>query len=262
MSSKSAHDLRFSKAPHVPRLVVGLASGEDDVRKAMNLRYRVFGQEMGARLGEEVAQIDRDRFDEHCYHMLVKDTVTGEVAGYSRILTDREAARLGQFYSETEFDLSDLLEPGRRYMEVGRTCVDSSYRGGAVMALLWSGLARFMDEHRMDFFMGCASIPLNDGGYAASAALRYLRERHMASPSARVTPRVPLPERETDLDGRAQVPALLQAYLRLGAQVCGEPCWDRSFNVADVFILLARERINHRYLRHFLKAGDLAERDV
>jgi putative hemolysin len=235
-----------------PRLAVGLATGEDDLRKAMNLRYRVFGQEMGARLGSDVAQIDRDRFDEHCHHMLVQDSASGAVVGYSRILTDGGMAMVGEYYSQTEFDLAEILDPRRRHMEVGRTCVDPGYRGGAVMALLWSGLARFMETHQIDVLMGCASIPLSDGGYGATAAMRYLREHHMSPPGRRAYPRVALPEHESGLDGRRQVPALLQAYLRAGAQICSEPHWDRAFDVADVFIVLERARINHRYLRHFL----------
>jgi putative hemolysin len=244
-----------TRHPLNARLTVALADGEEDLRRAMNLRYRVFGQEMGARLGSEIAQIDRDRFDEYCEHMLVKDTASGAVVGYSRILTDEGMAAVGEYYSQTEFDLSEVLDTGLRYMEVGRTCVDPHYRGGAVMALLWSGLARFMDTREIDVLMGCASISLNDGGYAASAAMAYLRESHMSSPGQRAYPRLPLPRRDSDLVGKDQVPPLLQAYLRAGAVVCSEPYWDRSFDVADVFIMLERKKINHRYLRHFLSEG-------
>lgn len=256
--SGSSHSLR-SGHPLTPRLTVGLASGEEDLRKAMNLRYRVFGQEMGARLGGEIAQIDRDRFDEHCHHMLVKDRASGAVVGYSRILTDEAIPAVGEYYSQTEFDLGEILDPALRYMEVGRTCVDSHYRGGAVMALLWSGLARFMDTRKIDVLIGCASISLGDGGYAASAAMAYLRESHMSAPGRRAYPREPLPLRESDLVPKEQVPPLLQAYLRAGAVVCGEPYWDRAFDVADVFIMLERGQINHRYLRHFLSEGRPAE---
>ena len=37
------------------------------------------------------------------------------------------------------------------------------------------------------------------------------------------------------------MPPLLKAYMRLGAKICGEPCWDEDFQVADVFILLKRD---------------------
>ena len=48
-------------------------------------------------------------------------------------------------------------------------------------------------------------------------------------------------------------PPLLKAYLRLGAKVCGDPCLDKAFGVADFFILLDVKDLNPRYARHFLQ---------
>jgi putative hemolysin len=47
------------------------------------------------------------------------------------------------------------------------------------------------------------------------------------------------------------VPPLLRGYLRLGAWVGGEPAHDPDFDVADFFVLLALDRLDQRYLRHF-----------
>jgi putative hemolysin len=57
------------------------------------------------------------------------------------------------------------------------------------------------------------------------------------------------------------MPPLLKAYLRLGAWVCGEPCWDPEFRVADVFVLLDVTRLDTRYARHFLRRPDLLAPD-
>jgi hypothetical protein len=54
----------------------------------------------------------------------------------------------------------------------------------------------------------------------------------------------------------AEMPPLLKAYMRLGAKICGEPCWDEDFQVADVFILLKRDELCPRYARHFKAACD------
>ena len=56
------------------------------------------------------------------------------------------------------------------------------------------------------------------------------------------------------LDGKALMPPLLKAYLRIGLKVCGEPCLDKAFNVADALILLDRKDMNQRYLRHFTRS--------
>ena len=71
----------------------------------------------------------------------------------------------------------------------------------------------------------------------------------------RVIPKHPLPHLEVQADGKSLMPALLKAYLRMGCKVCGEAHWDKAFNVADVVVLLAREDINQRYLKHFMRAA-------
>jgi putative hemolysin len=48
------------------------------------------------------------------------------------------------------------------------------------------------------------------------------------------------------------MPPLLKGYLRLGTWVCGPPAHDPDFNVADLFVLLSLDRVDPRYLRHFL----------
>ena len=50
----------------------------------------------------------------------------------------------------------------------------------------------------------------------------------------------------------AAVPPLLRGYLRLGAWVGGEPAHDAAFGVADFFVLLSLDRVDARYLKHFL----------
>jgi putative hemolysin len=51
---------------------------------------------------------------------------------------------------------------------------------------------------------------------------------------------------------RATVPPLLRGYLRLGAWVCGPPAHDPDFGVADFLVLLSLDRMDSRYVRHFL----------
>lgn len=60
---------------HTESIEVIWASSEADVREAQRLRYRVFAQEMGARLtpvqGAQIG-LDIDRFDSYCDHLLVR----------------------------------------------------------------------------------------------------------------------------------------------------------------------------------------------
>ena len=235
-------------------LVARITQDADEIRQAMALRYRVFAESMGASLSGDEQGLDNDHFDQFCLHLIVKDLNNNRVVGYSRILTNDSAAKAGGFYSATEFDLSAILQPGKRYMEIGRTCVDPNFRSGAVIGLLWSGIAQLMASDQADYLMGCASIPLRDGYSRAVAIVNHLRDKHFTAEHLRATPKVPMPTVDTDLDGKALMPPLLKAYLRIGLKVCGEPCLDKAFNVADALILLDRKDMNQRYLRHFTRA--------
>jgi putative hemolysin len=82
------------------------------------------------------------------------------------------------------------------------------------------------------------------------------RTKHLSPPALRAVPRRPYPTNPPASTQPATllaaVPPLLRGYLRLGAWVCGEPAHDPDFGVADFFVLLSLDRVNPRYLKHFL----------
>jgi len=235
------------------RFYVDLATTPEDVRESQQLRYRIFAEELGANLSGAEDGMDRDRFDAHCQHLLVRDVETGHIVASTRLLTDDAAHRAGGFYSATEFDMEPILALDGRKLEVGRTCVDPSFRQGAAIAVLWSGLAGFIQLQGIDYLFGCASIKLDDQGVRATAIMNRLRQHAFATPEHRVEPRLPLPPVTVADDSiTAPLPPLLKAYVRLGARACGEACWDPDFNVADVFMLLDVDELDPSYSRHFM----------
>jgi putative hemolysin len=236
------------------RLAVGLARSKAEVVAAQRLRYAVFADEMGARLTGPAPGIDEDRFDSFRDHLVVRDPDAGEIVGTYRILDPRRAVLAGGYYSEQEFDLTRLahLRPG--LVEVGRSCIHPDYRTGAVIALLWSGLARYMLAGGYTHLVGCASLGMADGGHAAANLYRRIAHAHLAPREYRVFPRCPLPVASLADGGPAELPPLVKGYLRLGAYVCGEPAWDPDFNTADLAILVPLARVNPRYARRFLGA--------
>ncbi|MFF4485975.1 GNAT family N-acetyltransferase [Streptomyces sp. NPDC001544] len=234
------------------RYTVTLARDEADVRAAQRLRHDVFAGEMGALLAGPQPGLDIDAFDAYCDHLLVHDTLTGQVVGTYRLLPPERAAVAGRLYSEGEFDLAPLdgIRPG--LVEVGRSCVHPDHRDGAVIGLIWAGIARYMVDRGHEWLAGCCSIPLTDGGTLASATWDRVRAKHMAPEEFRVRPLLPWVPNEPAPASRLELPALLRGYLRLGAWVCGEPAHDPDFGVADLYVLLSMRRVNPRYLRHFL----------
>ena len=65
-----------------------------------------------------------------------------------------------KFYSETEFDISNLLKiKNISILEAGRSCVHENYRDGRIIKLLWKGLAYYILKKKIDLIFGCASFP-------------------------------------------------------------------------------------------------------
>jgi putative hemolysin len=235
-----------------PRLRVGFARTPELRRAAQALRWRVFAEELGARLPSREPGIDQDEFDRHCEHLVVRDEESGEVLGTYRLLAPEAARRVGAYYSETEFDLTRLRDLRTRMVEVGRSCIHPRHRSGAVIALLWAGLARYMARTGHRYLAGCASMGVADGGHAAAAAYERARSRHLAPVEYEVFPRRRLPLGDLEATGEGELPALIQAYLRAGAWICGAPALDLDFNTADFFVLLPLANVTPRYARHFL----------
>ena len=235
------------------KLGVHLARTGSEVREAQRLRYRVFAEEMGARLSCTEEGLDEDMFDPYCDHLVVTDEETGEVLGTYRILSGLTAKRLGGFYSDQEFDLVRLSHLRDRAVELGRSCVHPDHRSGSVIALLWAGLAQYMRQHGYEFIIGCASMSMVDGGHSAASAYTRLCEKYMSPAEYRVFPRCPLPLHELDRSASPAIPPLIKAYLRVGAWVCGEPAWDPDFNTADLLMMLPLSRVDQRYAKHFMR---------
>lgn len=235
------------------RLTNSLARSQNELEAAQRIRFKVFAEEMGAKLPSAHLGLDIDRFDKYCDHLLVRDHSSEKVVGTYRILPPEQAVKAGGYYSETEFDLSRLANMRDRMVEVGRSCVHEDYRDGATITQLWSGLADYITKNNHEYLIGCASISMGDGGHYAASVYNKIHKLHAAPAEYRVFPhcRLPLESLNQNLD--VIVPPLIKGYLRLGAYIAGEPAWDPDFNCADVFILMPVSRMNARYTKHFMR---------
>ena len=235
------------------RLTFSLARSVTEVTEAQRIRFKVFAEEMGAKLPSAGLGLDIDRFDEFCDHLLVRDHGNDKVVGTYRILPPAQAVKAGSYYSEPEFDMTRLMHLRDRMVEVGRSCVHPDYRDGATITQLWSGLADYVTKHNHEYLIGCASISMGDGGHYAASVYNKIHKLHAAPSEYRVFPhcRLPLESLNQNLD--VIIPPLIKGYLRLGAYIAGEPAWDPDFNCADVFILLPVSRMNARYAKHFMR---------
>jgi putative hemolysin len=231
-----------------------VAADEAQIAAAQRLRYRVFAEELGATLHSATPGLDIDEFDAYCDHLVVRDDATGEVVGTYRMLPPGRCARR---YSDGEFEMGALAPLRDHLVETGRSCVHPDHRSGAVINLMWSGIARYLHLNGDRWLGGCASVPLDDGGQLAADVWHLVSSRHLAPPAMRVRPRrpwlaEPAARALAPSGNRVATPPLLRGYLRLGSWVCGEPAYDPDFEVADLYVLLSLDRMDPRYLRHFL----------
>lgn len=223
------------------------------IEQAQRLRYQVFAKEMGARLKTDKEGLDYDEVDHFCLHLVVVETTNEKIVGYTRLLNQEQAHKLGYFYSQKEFNLDRVLALPGRFLEIGRTCVDPKYRGSAVLTTLWSALVNYAQLGHYHYLIGCASISPGPSGYAVDAVYRAIDSKNKASDALSVVPLIEVPEHLRCERDESGIPPLLKAYLRFGVQICGRPFWDEDFNVMDLFILLPLAQLEGRYSKHYLK---------
>lgn len=252
-----------------PRYTLLLSTDPADIDDAQRLRYRVFTSEPGFALAGAAEERDADRFDQFCDHLLVREDTTGELVGCYRMLPPPGAIAAGGLYTATEFDVSELDSLRPSLVEMGRAVVRDDHRNGAVVLLMWAGILAYLDRCGYDYVTGCVSVPIEGVGDEPGSQVRGVRDFVMRRHAAPFTLR---PYRPVVLDGktlddiaapaRPTVPPLMRGYLRLGAQVCGEPAHDPDFGVADFPALLDKRQADIRYLkrlRSVAAASDMAD---
>jgi putative hemolysin len=136
--------------------------------------------------------------------------------------------------------------------------VHPDHRTGAVVNLMWAGIARYLHLNNLRWLGGCASVPLDDGGTTRPASGPGAVQAPVAARAAGQARGQLAAAQRAGRRPKVQPPALLKGYLRLGSWVCGEPAYDPDFNVADFYVLFSMDRLDPRYRRHFLGADAMA----
>jgi len=252
----------------VPRYTLLLSTDPELIEAAQRLRHDVFTSEPGFALAGATDGRDADRFDEYCDHLLVREDNSGELVGCYRMLPPPGAIAAGGLYTATEFDVGALDPLRPELVEMGRAVVREDHRNGGVVLLMWAGILAYLDRCNYEYVTGCVSVPVHGADEEAPGSqIRGVRDfvlrRHGAPEQYTVYPYRPVTVDGKGLDdidppGRVAVPPLMRGYLRLGAQVCGEPAHDPDFGVGDFPALLDKRRADTRYLRRLRSVGAAA----
>jgi len=220
------------------------------LEEAKVLRHKVFFKSAGR---------DQDDFDKFCEHIVIIDKQTSNIVGTYRLLLKSVADKKVGFYSETEFDISNIKKNcSGEFLELGRACVDEAYRGYPIINIMWRQILYYIDKNNVNFIFGCVSIE-DPNPEKIGKIVGFFKEKYLCPAEFKAYPRedkrYPYLE-NTGTYNRKEIfeliPSLAKGYLRMGAFVSEDPVWDKVFNTADFFMILDIEKINTYFKNKFL----------
>ncbi len=236
------------------RYDVKIAQNKAEVRKAQELRYRVFGDEL-KRNFEFHGNIDQDEYDAQYHHLIVIDKATGDAIGTYRLQTYSQAINGHGFKTNERFQLDQLpQEIIENAFEVGRVCVLSNHRNGRVLYLLWKGLAGYLKHFQCRYLFGYLALHTQHPSIAMNSLAFFKQNGYIheeisidVQPGFECSTHPKFNEEMTEVD----FPPLFKNYLNIGCKICSLPSCCRRTKLIHFFILLDVELVPQRYKEMF-----------
>ena len=237
------------------------AETPEEIRAAQKLRYKVFNCEQNRGLDTANRdEFDHDEFDDGAAHLIAYSKDNPNPIGTYRAI-GQPGNDPDRMYSAREYYVTGVERYLPMTIEVGRSCVDKDYRNGAVVTLLWNGMAAITLRSGCRYLCGCVSLE-DVRPAVAWAVYDDLKDKGLFSRNVSFKPReqflFPRPPEEdiarvrADRAGiRQAVPPLLKGYLNLGGKLLGEPAFDYEFGSVDLPIMVDMWRLPERYRKHF-----------
>lgn len=239
------------------RYCVSIAKDSHQKREALRLRHDVFVKECREHISDQTDQIETDKYDDHCFHIIVTHKATGKVVGTYRFQSWEMAQSGYGFYSSNQFEISDIPEAFlKQSLEIGRGCIHKDHRNGRVLFLLWKGLvASLLCMDKTTLFGCCSFFSRNqDEGLFL---MNHLVEQQYVAKGLMIQPRQECgcyPGNNFDRDVCVpEIPMLFQKYLDFGAKVCSEPAIDREFGTIDYLVMLHFHQVDRRIYNFFTR---------
>ncbi|MDD4955135.1 MAG: GNAT family N-acetyltransferase [Candidatus Omnitrophica bacterium] len=201
---------------------------------------------------------EEDEFDAYSHHLAVMDNEENKIIGSYRLLLGSDAKKHHGFYSETEFDLTNIKNNCHgQVLEMSRACVLSDYRKFPILKFMWKQIISFMLDNEVKYIFGCPSIENADADYVGKI-VSYFKAGYFSGESFRA---YPLKEKickynlcRDNLDIKeilSCLPSLIKGYLKMGAVICSEPAFDSYFKTVDFFMMLDVAKMNIPYRKKF-----------
>ena len=241
---------------------IKIAESNFEIKKAQSLRYKIFFKEKKIKKKnfKFLLQRDYDFYDKISDHLIIIDKnreIRDNVIGTYRLLRGNCAKLYRGFYTEQEFDLSNLKKnfSNKDILELGRSCVHPQYRSGIVLKLLWQGISNYIKMYKIKILMGCASFHgTNPSKFKDEFSLLYESYRLPENYDVKS-----LQSNEISFNKNInhsttlnKLPPLIKGYLRAGGMVSENFYIDREFETIDYCVIMLTEKIVSRYQNKFL----------
>ena len=241
---------------------IKIAESNFEIKKAQSLRYKIFFKEkkIKKKSFKFLLQRDYDFYDKISDHLIIIDNnreIRDNVIGTYRLLRGNCAKLYRGFYTEQEFDISNLKKnfSSKDILELGRSCVHPQYRSGIILKLLWQGISNYIKMYKIKILMGCASFHgTNPSKFKDEFSLLYESYRlpedydvkSLQSNEISFNKNI---NHSTTLN---KLPPLIKGYLRAGGMVSENFYIDTEFETIDYCVIMLTEKIVSRYQNKFL----------
>jgi len=220
-------DIHVAKGP----FTVSLATRKD-LKALYRLRFDCFYKEY-LNLPDSVVGYDVNRYDIFADNLILKDG--SSVVGTYRILSGEKPKDFS--FSET-FEVKNFKSIPGPVMELSRACIAPSYRNSPIpILLLWRGLSAYLKSQGVKTLVGRVSMAGDDPAIAR-AVMSHLREQNFIRTDIEARARKPLGDGPQVEYSQEMMPPILRSYLRLGAQVAADTCFDPILKCFDIFTIL------------------------
>ena len=241
---------------------IKIAEFNYEIKKAQSLRYKIFFKEKKIKRNnlKFLLQRDYDFYDKISDHLIIIDNnreVKDNVIGTYRLLRGYCAKIYGGFYTEQEFDISNLKRnfSSKDILELGRSCVHPEYRSGIILKLLWQGIAKYIKIYKIKILMGCASFNgTNPRKFKDEFSLLYKSYRLPKDYNVQSLQdnKISSGKNINQLSIFNRLPPLIKGYLRAGGMVSENFYVDNEFETIDYCVIMLTEKIVSRYQNKFL----------
>ena len=241
---------------------IKIAESNFEIKKAQSLRYKIFFKEkkIKKKSFKFLLQRDYDFYDKISDHLIIIDNnreIRDNVIGTYRLLRGNCAKLYRGFYTEQEFDISNLKKnfSSKDILELGRSCVHPQYRSGIILKLLWQGISNYIKIYKIKILMGCASFHgTNPSKFKDEFSLLYKSYRLPEDYDVKS-----LQSNEISFNKNInhstilnKLPPLIKGYLKAGGMVSENFYIDKEFETIDYCVIMLIEKIVSRYQNKFL----------